>query len=80
MSPPLSNSARAPTASTGMSHMPPVWASAVGVAVAVAVALEAVMNSMRDGLGMRETGDRGKPGQPENPHSHGVFIQVHNTL
>ncbi len=43
-------------------------------------ALEAVMNSMRNGLGMRKTGDRRKPGQPDNPHSNAVFTQVHNTL
>ncbi len=42
--------------------------------------LEAVMNSMRNGLGMRKTGDRRKPGQPDNPHSNAVFTQVHNTL
>ncbi len=44
------------------------------------VFLEAVMNSMRNGLGMRKTGDRRKPGQPDNPHSNAVFTQVHNTL
>jgi hypothetical protein len=37
MSPPATNSPRAPAASTGMSHMPPVPASAVGGAVVVAV-------------------------------------------
>ena len=37
MSPPATNSPRAPAAITGMSHMPPVPASAVGGAVAVAV-------------------------------------------
>lgn len=42
--------------------------------------LEAVMNSMRNGLRMRKTGDRWKPGQPENPHSYGVFTEVNNTL
>ncbi len=42
--------------------------------------LEAVMNSMRNGLGMRKTGDRRKPTQPDNPHSNAVFARVHNTL
>jgi hypothetical protein len=42
--------------------------------------LEAVMNSIRNGLGMREAGDREGAGQPENPHSNAVFTQVHNTL
>ncbi len=30
------------------------------------------MNSMRNGLGMRKTGDRRKPAQPDNPHSKAV--------
>src|SRR5215211_4673596 len=34
----------------------------------------------RNGLGMRKAGDRGGSGQPENPRSHAVFTQVHNTL
>jgi hypothetical protein len=42
--------------------------------------LEAVMNSIRNGLGMRKAGDRGGAGQPENPLSNAVFTQVHNTL
>ena len=42
--------------------------------------LEAVMNSIRNGLGMRQAGNRGGPGQPENPHSNAVFTQVHNTV
>jgi hypothetical protein len=42
--------------------------------------LEAVMNSIRNGLGMRKTGDCWRPYHPEKPHSNAVFIQVHNTL
>jgi hypothetical protein len=38
------------------------------------------MNSIRNGLGMRKVRDREGPGQPENPHSNAVFIQVHNTV
>ena len=47
---------------------------------AAGVGLEAVMNSIRNGLGMRKAGDRRGAGQPENPHSNTVFSQVHNTL
>src|SRR3712207_347256 len=42
--------------------------------------LERVMNSIRNGLGMRKAGSRRGPGQPANPHSNAVFTQVHNTL
>ena len=42
--------------------------------------LERVMNSIRNGLGMRKAGNRRAPGQPANPHSNAVFTQVHNTL
>ncbi|MDP9458377.1 MAG: hypothetical protein M3Q60_21950, partial [Actinomycetota bacterium] len=42
--------------------------------------LEAVINSMRNGLGMRKTGDRRKLGQPNNSRSNALFAQVHNTL
>jgi len=42
--------------------------------------LEAVMNSIRNGLGMRKARDCGGPSQPENPHPNAVFTQVHNTL
>jgi hypothetical protein len=42
--------------------------------------LEAVMNLIRNGLGMRKAEDRRGAGQPENPHSNTVFTQVHNTL
>ena len=38
------------------------------------------MNSIKNSVGMRKTGDRGGPSQPENPHPYGVFVQVHNTL
>jgi hypothetical protein len=43
-------------------------------------ALEAVMNSIRNGLGMRKAGDRGGAGQPKNPYFNAVLIQIHNTL
>jgi glucose/arabinose dehydrogenase len=43
-------------------------------------ALEAVMNSVRNSLGMRKTRDHRGPIQPENPHCNAVFTQVHNTL
>jgi hypothetical protein len=42
--------------------------------------LEAVMNSIRNGLGMRKTENRKGPSWPENPHPNAVFTQVHNTL
>jgi hypothetical protein len=42
--------------------------------------LEAVMNSIRNSLGMRKTGDSGGSSQPENPHPNAVLTQVHNTL
>lgn len=45
-----------------------------------AVYLERVMNSFRNGLGMRKTSIYGRPSQPENPHSNAIFTQVHNTL
>jgi hypothetical protein len=38
------------------------------------------MNSITNGLGMRKTGDCGRPSQPENPHPNAIFTQVHNTL
>src|SRR5215216_6019442 len=43
-------------------------------------ALEAVMNSVRNGLGMRETEITREPSRLWNPHSYAVFAQVHNTL
>jgi hypothetical protein len=42
--------------------------------------LERVMNSIRNGLGMRETEIAKDPSRPWNPHSYAVFAQVHNTL
>jgi len=42
--------------------------------------LEAVMNSNRNGLGMRETEIAREPGRPWNPHFYAIFAQVHNTL
>jgi hypothetical protein len=42
-------------------------------------ALEAVMNSIRNGLGMRETEIVKEPTRPWNPHFYAIFAQVHNT-
>jgi 5-methylcytosine-specific restriction enzyme A len=42
--------------------------------------LEAVMNSISNGLGMQKTEACGRPSQPDNPHPNAVFTQVHNTL
>jgi hypothetical protein len=42
--------------------------------------LEAVMNSIRNGLGMRETEIARKPSRPWDPHFYAIFAQVHNTL
>jgi len=42
--------------------------------------LERVMNSIRIGLGMRETEIAKDPSRPWKPHSYAVFAQVHNTL
>ncbi len=42
--------------------------------------LEAVMDSIRNGLGMRKTENRRGSGQPETSHSNAVFTQIHNTL
>jgi hypothetical protein len=45
------------------------------------VTLEAVMNSIRNGLGMRETEIAREPSRPWNPHHfYAIFAQVHNTL
>jgi hypothetical protein len=43
-------------------------------------ALEAVMNSITIGLGMRETEIAKEPTRPCNPHFYAVLAQVHNTL
>jgi hypothetical protein len=42
--------------------------------------LERVMNSIRNGLGMRETEIVREPIRPWNPHFYATFVQVHNTL
>jgi hypothetical protein len=42
--------------------------------------LEAVMNSITNGLGMRITEIAKEPSRPWNPHFYAVFAQVHNTL
>jgi hypothetical protein len=42
--------------------------------------LEAVMNSISNGLGMRNTGTSRKPNRLWNPHFYAIFTQVHNTL
>ena len=57
-----------------------VLVTVAALLVVVAVYLEAVMNSIGNGLGMRKAGDRGGAGRSENPHSHAVLTQVHNTL
>jgi hypothetical protein len=46
----------------------------------LSVPLEAVMNSVRNGLGMRETEITRGPSRLWNPHSYAIFAQVHNTL
>jgi len=38
------------------------------------------MNSIRNGIGMRETEIARKPSRPWNPHSYAIFAQVHNSL
>jgi hypothetical protein len=42
--------------------------------------LERVMNSIRNGLGMRETEITRETSRLWNPHFHAIFAQVHNTL
>jgi hypothetical protein len=42
--------------------------------------LEAVMNSIKNGLVMGKAGDCGGAGQPKNPYFNAVLIQVHNTV
>jgi hypothetical protein len=46
----------------------------------ISAVLEAVMNSIRNGLGMRETEMTMEPSRPRNPHFYAIFAQVHNTL
>jgi hypothetical protein len=43
-------------------------------------ALERVMNSIRNALGMRETEIAREPRRPWNAHFYVVFAQVYNTL
>jgi len=38
------------------------------------------MNSIRNGLGMRETEITRETSRPLNPHFYAIFAQVHNTL
>jgi len=38
------------------------------------------MNSIRNGLGMRETLIAREPGGPWNLHFYAIFAQVHDTL
>jgi hypothetical protein len=38
------------------------------------------MNSIRNGLGMRETEIAKEPSRPWNPHFYAIFARVHNTL
>jgi hypothetical protein len=45
-----------------------------------ALRLEAVMNSIRNGLGMRETEIVKQPTRSWNPHFYAIFARVHNTL
>jgi uncharacterized membrane protein YgaE (UPF0421/DUF939 family) len=52
----------------------------VVLAMAAAVLLEHVMNSIGNALGMRETEIARGSSRPCNPHFYGVFAQVHNTL
>jgi len=42
--------------------------------------LERVMNSIRNGLGMRKTEIARTTSRPRNPHVYAIFAQVHNTL
>jgi len=42
--------------------------------------LERVMNSIKNGLGMRKTEIAWEPSRPRNPHFYAIFAQVHNTL
>jgi hypothetical protein len=45
-----------------------------------ATLLEAVMNSIRNSLGMRESEIAREPSRLWNPHFYAIFAQVHNTL
>jgi hypothetical protein len=48
--------------------------------VKVLSVVEAIINSIRNGLGIGETEIARKPSRPWNPHFYAVFTQVHNTL
>jgi hypothetical protein len=63
----------------GMSGHASVLVSVLSVATPV-LFLEAVMNSIENGLGMRETKSAREPSRPWNPHFYAIFAQVHNTL
>jgi hypothetical protein len=67
----LENYLLSPTHPAGK-HKARLWKSVFG--------LERVMDSIRNGLGMRETVITQEPSRPWNPHSYAVFAQVHNTL
>jgi len=54
--------------------------AALGLPDELLEALERVMNSIRDGLGMRETEIAREPSRPWNPHFYAIFTRVHNTL
>ena len=64
----------------GELYMARLYCRIVGPVLLVVGVLEAVMNSIRNGLGMRKAGTRRGPGQPANPHLNAVFTKVHNTL
>jgi hypothetical protein len=46
----------------------------------LASALERVMNSITNGLGMGKMEIAKEPSLPWNPHFYAIFAQVHNTL
>jgi len=50
-----------------------LWASGIA-------ALERVMNSIRNGLGIGKTEIAKEPSRSWNPHFYAIFAQVHNTL
>jgi hypothetical protein len=48
--------------------------------VKVLSVVEAIMNSIRNGLGMQETEIVKEPTRSWNPHFYAIFARVHNTL